>query len=512
VLTPLGSVISRIHRGTGGPEQTRVIALFACVLALESADLATVGAVAPQLQAAFGISETQLGLLAAVSTFIGALATIPFGVLVDRVTRTRVLVGAVLVWAVTMAVGAAAPDYQWLLFTRVGLGAVTAAASPTIASLTGDLFPAAERGRVFGFVLSGELFGAAIGYVVCGSVSSALSWRWGFGVLAPPALVLALAIWRLLEEPARGGRDRLLPAGRATGADAGADGDGSGETAREAVAEQDVKPVPSHVLTSSARDMSLLHAVRYVLSIPTNRWLIASSAIGYFFFAGMRTFGLVFIRGHFSLGQGTATAVLFLAGVGAVAGVLVSGRLTDRLLGRGRLDARIVVGAVCYFAATACLVPVVATTSLAIAVPLLMLAGAGLSAPNPPLDAARLDIMPSSLWGRAEAVRTLVRQTAQAAAPLLFGAVADALGGSAVSSTARGPVSEQTAHALAQTFALMLVPLVISGGILVIARRGYPADVATAAASERRTAGAHRDERQRPSRPRRRDVPARSAN
>jgi MFS family permease len=511
VLPPLGSVITRIHRGTGGPEQTRVIALFACVLALESADLATVGAVAPQLQAAFGISETQLGLLAAVSTFIGALATIPFGVLVDRVTRTRILVGAVLVWAVTMAVGAAAPDYQWLLLTRVGLGAVTAAAWPTIASLTGDLFPAAERGRVYGFVLSGELFGAAIGYVACGSVASALSWRWGFGVLAPPALVLALAIWRLLEEPARGGRDRLLPAGRGTGAEAGRDENGSSE-AREAVAEQHVEPVPSHVLASSARDMSLPHAVRYVLSIPTNRWLIASSAIGYFFFAGLRTFALVFIRGHFSLGQGTATAVLFLAGVGAVAGVLVSGRVADRMLGRGRLDARIVVGAVCYFAATACLVPVVATTSLAIAIPLLMLAGAGLSAPNPPLDAARLDIMPSSLWGRAEAVRTLVRQTAQAAAPLLFGAVADALGGSAVSSTARGPVSEQTAHALAQTFALMLVPLVISGGILVIARRGYPADVATAAASERRTAGAHRDERQRPSRPRRRDVPARSAN
>jgi MFS family permease len=289
VLTPLGSVITQIHRGTGGPEQTRVIALFACVLALESADLATVGAVAPQLQAAFAISETQLGLLAAVSMFIGALATIPFGVLVDRVTRTRILVGAVLIWAATMAVGAAAPDYQWLLVTRVGLGAVTAAAWPTIASLTGDLFPAAERGRVYGFVLSGELFGAAIGYVACGSVAGALSWRWGFGVLAPPAVLLALAVWRLLEEPARGGRDRLLPAGRATGAEAGRDGNGSGE-AREAVAEQHVEPVPSHVLASSARDMSLPHAVRYVLSIPTNRWLIASSAIGYFFFAGLRTF------------------------------------------------------------------------------------------------------------------------------------------------------------------------------------------------------------------------------
>jgi MFS family permease len=477
VVSLLGSVIARIHRITGGPDRTRVVMLFACVLALESADLATVGAVAPQLQASLGISETQLGLLAAVPTLIGALATVPFGALADRVTRTRLLAGAILIWAATMALSAAAPDYQWLLLTRVGLGGVTAAAAPVIASLTGDLFPVAERGQVFGFVLSGELLGAGMGYVVCGSLASALSWRWGFGVLAPPAVLLAFAISRFLEEPARGGRDRL---GSTVG---GSHSAASGE-ARDAVAARGVPPVGSHVLAAGARDMTLARAVRYVLSIVTNRWLIAASTIGYFFLAGLRTFALVFVRGHFALSQGTATAVLFVAGLGAVAGVLVSGRLADRMLGRGRLDARIVVGAIAYFVATACLVPVLATTSLALALPFLVLAGAGLSSPNPPLDAARLDIVPSWLWGRAESVRTLLRQTGQAAAPLLFGVVADALGGARVSSNAQGPVSSQAARALAQTFGLMLVPLLLSGLVLLIARRRYPRDVATAAASE----------------------------
>jgi MFS family permease len=507
VLSPLGSVIARIHRTTGGPDHTRVIVLFGCVLALESADLATVGAVAPQLQAAFGISETQLGLLAAVSTLIGALATIPFGALADRVTRTRLLAGAILVWAVAMAAGAVAPDYQWLLFTRVGLGAVTAAAAPTIASLTGDLFPAAERGRVYGFVLSGELLGAGIGYVLSGSLASALSWRWGFGTLAPPAVLLALAISRLLDEPARGGRDCLLSAGSPATSDSGR-ARSSGEGAREAVAAQDVPPVRSRVLTEAQRDMGLLQALRYVLSIATNRWLIAASAIGYFFYAGLRTFALVFTRGHLSLSQGTATAVLFLAGIGAVAGSLVAGRVADRLLGRGRLDARIIVGAIAYFAATACLVPVLATTSLVLALPFLVLAGAGLSAPNPPLDAARLDIVPSWLWGRAEAVRTLLRQSAQAAAPLVFGLVADALGGGRVSSSNHAPVSAHTATALTETFALMLLPLLVSGVILVIARRGYPRDVATAAASERAAPARHRDQARRRPPSRRHETPA----
>ena len=67
-------------------------------------------------------------------------------------------------------------------------------------------------------------------------------------------------------------------------------------------------------------------------------------------------------------------------------------------------------------------------------------AGAALiSAANPPLDAARLDIMPAGLWGRAEGVRTFVRSLAQALAPLIFGELAALIGGIAASSIHQAP-------------------------------------------------------------------------
>jgi MFS family permease len=69
-----------------------------------------------------------------------------------------------------------------------------------------------------------------------------------------------------------------------------------------------------------------------------------------------------------------------------------------------------------------------------------------LAAQNPPLDAARLDIMPPLLWGRAEAVRTLLRSLAIALAPLLFGAVSDYVFGGGRSG-------------LQWTFAIMILPL-----------------------------------------------------
>jgi MFS family permease len=485
------AIPSRLERVVGGPARARVVVLFACALALESADLGAIGAAAPQLESAFQITNTQLGLLAAVSTFVGAVATVPVGALTDRVRRVRLLTAAVVLWGASMAASAVAPDYSWLLLSQLGLGAVTAAAGPAIASMTGDLFPPSERGKIYGYILSGELLGAAVGFVVSGSLAGALTWRWAFGILAIPAVVLAYLIRRLLPEPARGGQSQVAQGAQrvrtnghgdsARGAVISEPGD---EPARRAVERGRVRPLDEHVLREDPNRMTLRQAITYVLSIRTNRLLILASAIGYFFFAGMRTFALVFVRGHFGLGQSAATAILFVAGLGALAGVLVSGPIADRMTRRGRLTARVLVGAISYLIAAAVLVPALLFTTLFLALPALVVAGAGLAGPNPPLDAARLDIMPARLWGRAEGVRTLLRQTAQAAGPLLFGLVADLLsGGHAVAS--QGQVSAAATRGLQEAFLIMLVPLTLNGLFLLHARHSYPADVATAIASER---------------------------
>jgi hypothetical protein len=101
-----------------------------------------------------------------------------------------------------------------------------------------------------------------------------------------------------------------------------------------------------------------------------------------------------------------ATALTVVIGGGAVAGVYTGGRVADRLLRRGHIRARVLVPAVCLLALTPVLAPAIATTALAVALPLLLVGGFLLGAVNPPLDAARLDIIHPQLWGRAEGVRT----------------------------------------------------------------------------------------------------------
>ena len=443
---------AELTRTLGGAERTRVIVTLACVLGLSGADVATVGASATELRHGLHINNTDIGLLVAATSLVGAVATLPFGILADRVWRTRTLAVSILLWAGAMLWSAAVSNFHELLIARLFLGAVTASAGPMIASLVGDYFGGWERGRIYGFILTGELVGAGFGFAVTGDIAAA-SWRAAFVALALPALALAVFVARL-PEPRRGGMG-VLPH----------------ETDAQRLArERGLEPDPELVLHGGGERMNIIAATRYVLRVRTNVVLIAASALGYYFFAGIQTFGTEFVKEQYSVGQALANVLLLVIGVGAVGGVLVGGAVGDRLLRRKHLNGRILVAAVSAALAPVLFAPAIFTRGAGTAPPYLIGAAFVLSAQNPPLDAARLDIVPPRLWGRAEAVRTLLRSTAQALAPLVFGAVSDYVFGGGRTG-------------LQWTFLVMLVPLAASAFLLARGLRTYPRDVATAAAS-----------------------------
>ena len=183
-----------------------------------------------------------------------------------------------------------------------------------------------------------------------------------------------------------------------------------------------------------------------MLRVRTNLVLIAASACGYYFLAGIQTFGSEFAKEQYRINQAFANILLLLVGIGAVVGVLAGGFLGDWLVRKRYLKGRILVSVIAATGATVLFVPALFARTAWGALPYLALAAMALSAQNPPLDAARLDIMPAQLWGRAEAIRTVLRGVAQALAPLLFGLVSDYVFGG-------GRVGLQL------TFVVMLLPL-----------------------------------------------------
>jgi predicted MFS family arabinose efflux permease len=321
----------RVIETVGGGARARVIGLLA----------------AGPLEHALHINNLQVGLLVALPSLVGALATVPIGALTDRVARVSLLQWSIVLWCLTMIVAGASTSFEMLLVSRLVLGGAIATTGPTLASLTGDYFPSRERAKIYGFILTGDLVGSVLGLEISGNLAS-ITWRLAFWVLAIPSAILAGAIWRLLPEPARGGASRLEPrateASRSQPAAPGSAGEvpeaqatgGSAPELEQAVKKAGVQPRPENLLTKDPARMKLGEALRYVLRVPTNVALIIASSLNYFFISGILTFGVLFIRHQYAVGQSVATSLLGLIAIAAVVGVLVSGRLADALVRRGR--------------------------------------------------------------------------------------------------------------------------------------------------------------------------------
>jgi predicted MFS family arabinose efflux permease len=409
----------------------RTLLLLSATLGLASAQAATIGAVASELRHAFGVNNTAVGVLASVTTAAAALATLPFGVMVDRTRRTRLLAVCVVLWGVATAMSSLAGSFAFLFATRLALGALTGAAGPGVASLLGDTFPESRRGRSYGLVLAGELVGAGLGFGLAGELA-AVSWRLSFAVLAPPAWVLCVYLWRM-QEPLRGQT--------------------VGSTEGEAVHDD---------VVASWRELSLRRTIVYVLSVPTNVVFIFSGAFAYFFYAGLRTFGVELIGDQYHVSQAAATLIFLLVGLGGLAGVLSSGPIGDRLEGRYRAG-RVLIAMVALCAAAAAFAPALLLHSYLLAVPLITAGAFGLGASNPPLSAGRLQVIPPGLWGRAESVQGVLRQIGDTLGPFSFGFAADHLAGGGRAG-------------LQSSFLVMLSALVLAAGILALALRTYPRD------------------------------------
>jgi MFS family permease len=499
-----GQVVKRV----GGPARARVIVLFAFVLALNGADSSTVGAIARQLESGLHINNTDIGLLASISLVVGAVFTIPVGLLVDRTRRMPLLAASVVLWSIASLLSAFAGSFSSLLLTRVALGAVAATAGPAIASLTGDYFSAEERARIWSYILVGEAAGTAFGFIISGLVADLIDWRAAFIVLGLPGFFLARELWRTVPEPLRGGQSHLQVGDvdldvavqrGAAGAQAGdtvaeeeaPEVDAAQQAAREAARRAGVEPNPRLVLHEDPSKMSLGRSIRYIFAIPSNVLMIVGSSLGYFYFAGLQTFALLFVLGHFKASQVEGELFLALLVVGAVIGTLIGGRVPDMLLKRGYLSARVWFPGVCYVGAAVLMIPAFLGKSITPAIWFAVLGAGLISAANPPLQAARLDVVPAGLWGRTQSAQTVVRSLAQALAPLVFGGVSQLISGIVPSQAPIGDVrthlhapSSSTTTGLEVTFVVMLATLGAAGYFLFRARETFASDVASAAASD----------------------------
>ncbi len=171
-------------------------------------DRSVLFAVQPLVQKEFHLSNAQVGALTSVFLLFYMVAAPLAGPLADRYSRKRIIVLGAMFWSGLTLLTALTRSYWQLLVrhTLVGIGEATfVIIAPTFVA---DLFPEAERGRIFGIFYLAIPVGTAAGYLLGGKLGVEYGWRSPFYVAALPGFLLALAVG-FLSEPPRGQFDSL---------------------------------------------------------------------------------------------------------------------------------------------------------------------------------------------------------------------------------------------------------------------------------------------------------------
>jgi predicted MFS family arabinose efflux permease len=153
----------------------------------------------------FHLSDTALGLLTGLTFAIpAAIVSVPFGMLADRVERSRLLAACLALWSMATALCGLVGSFGQLVAARMLVAIGEAAGSPASTSMVADLYPRRHRSTAIGFHYMALPVGATLAIGVGGMLAGLYGWRTAFLVAAGPGLLLSLLMLLTMRAPPRG--------------------------------------------------------------------------------------------------------------------------------------------------------------------------------------------------------------------------------------------------------------------------------------------------------------------
>jgi MFS family permease len=148
----------------------------------------------------FGMSTRTAGLLNSLTLVASAIGGFSFGILADRIGRTRALMASILVYSLSSAACGFSHSIPQLALFRFLLGLGMGGEWTTGAALIAETWRAEHRGKALGLMQSAYAIGEAVAAIVVLIVFPHFGWRAVFFVGVLPAL-LVFWIYRGVPEP-----------------------------------------------------------------------------------------------------------------------------------------------------------------------------------------------------------------------------------------------------------------------------------------------------------------------
>ena len=153
----------------------------------------------PRIGRCLNLPSQTVGHIITAFTLPGVFLTPILGILVDRWSRARILVPALMVFGLAGGACSLARDFRLLLGLRLIQGIGAAALNVLYVTLIGDLYHGQERARAMGYNASVLSVGTA-SYPAIGGALAMLGWWYPFA-LAVLAIPLGFAVLFGLENP-----------------------------------------------------------------------------------------------------------------------------------------------------------------------------------------------------------------------------------------------------------------------------------------------------------------------
>ncbi|MGH9597499.1 MAG: spinster family MFS transporter [Edaphobacter sp.] len=157
-----------------------------------------------QIKSEFHLTDAHIGNLT-LWFMLAYMFTSPItGWLGDRFPRKPMIVIAALFWSGINFLTATVHSYDSLNLRHAALGVGEASFGIFAPALLADFYPEDQRNRVLTIFNVAIPVGAALGYIIGGSVGEHFGWRMSFIVSAVPGTIIAILIAFFMKEPARG--------------------------------------------------------------------------------------------------------------------------------------------------------------------------------------------------------------------------------------------------------------------------------------------------------------------
>jgi len=178
-----------------GPEWRLIGYLWVCYV-LNHADRQVVYTLFPALQQEFGYSDAVLGLTGALFLWVYGFCSPVAGILGDRLSRQRLVLGSLAVWSTFTILSGASPNGAFLLACRALLGVSECLFMPAAYALMAAAHGPRTRSKAIAIFGTSQIVGVAVGGSVSGLIAEHIHWRVSFWLLGGAGLVFALFLLR----------------------------------------------------------------------------------------------------------------------------------------------------------------------------------------------------------------------------------------------------------------------------------------------------------------------------